>query len=198
METTKSTEELWKDFNNTHDLELKKQLVINYLSIIYEVVNSMTWLKDGVADLDIVRFGVEALSETIDRFTSETGDGFELYAKHRIKCQIIDQLKIIFLNPLSIARGDGPAHLLPIEQYRLINKVISPTTDPITNPEQIVILDTIALFNKEERLIFILYYYEGLTHREISTVLNLTITQVKKVYCDLLSKIEKSLTTAKI
>lgn len=65
------------------------------------------------------------------------------------------------------------------------------SVDPVENLNQKDILLTVTnSLSKKEKLIIIMYYYEGLTMREIGNILNLTESRVCQIHSNVMSKLK--------
>ncbi|MEW6744356.1 MAG: FliA/WhiG family RNA polymerase sigma factor [Planctomycetota bacterium] len=70
--------------------------------------------------------------------------------------------------------------------------------DPVENLNQKDILQTITRsLSKKEKLIIIMYYYEGLTMREIGDILSLTESRVCQIHSNVMSKLKVHLEKVK-
>lgn len=70
--------------------------------------------------------------------------------------------------------------------------------DPAENMSQKDVLNAITRsLSKKEKLIVIMYYYEGLTMREIGDILNLTESRVCQIHSNVMSKLKVQLDKAK-
>ena len=66
--------------------------------------------------------------------------------------------------------------------------------DPLTTIQQRDALDTITRnLTKKERLIIIMYYYEGLTMREIGEIMELTESRVCQIHSNVMSRLKAQL-----
>lgn len=70
--------------------------------------------------------------------------------------------------------------------------------DPVENLNQKDVLLTVtSSLSKKEKLIIIMYYYEGLTMREIGNILNLTESRVCQIHSNVMSKLKLHLDKVK-
>jgi len=92
--------QLWTRYKKNLKPELKKQLIQNYLKLVHYVIHKSNFANPELLDeRDYFQFGIEGLSEAIDRFDPSIGTKFETYAIQRIKGKIIDELRKLKLNP---------------------------------------------------------------------------------------------------
>jgi len=87
---------LWAEFKSSPSADLKKQIVLNYVKLVHYVIHySKFAMPDILDERDYFQFGIEGLSEAIDRFDPDYGTKFETYAIQRIRGKIIDKLRKI-------------------------------------------------------------------------------------------------------
>ena len=71
-------------------------------------------------------------------------------------------------------------------------------TDPLLTIQQKDVLDLITRnLTKKERLIIIMYYYEGLTMREIGEIMELTESRVCQIHSNVMKKLKVHLEEAR-
>ncbi|MCA8944333.1 MAG: FliA/WhiG family RNA polymerase sigma factor [Planctomycetes bacterium] len=71
--------------------------------------------------------------------------------------------------------------------------------DPIQTMQQKDVLETITRnLTKKERLIIIMYYYEGLTMREIGEIMELTESRVCQIHSNVMSRLKAQLDSAQL
>ena len=89
-----SIHEVWKEYKDTDDLELKNYLIEHYLdyvrNISYKVFKRM---KGKVRQEDLMSFGVDGLMSAVERYDLDEGVKFETYAYQRIRGSMIDGLR---------------------------------------------------------------------------------------------------------
>ena len=85
---------LWSTYKQNPTPELKKQIVLTYVNLVHYVIHKTKLNQAGVLDRrDYFQFGIEGLSEAIDRFDPDYGTKFETYAIQRIRGKIYDELR---------------------------------------------------------------------------------------------------------
>ncbi len=94
---------LWKDFSETKNMELRNQLVMQYVHLVKAIVLRMmpTYRKHVDFD-DLMSCGLLGLMDAIDKFDISKEVKFETYASLRIKGEIIDQLRKQDWAPISL------------------------------------------------------------------------------------------------
>jgi RNA polymerase sigma factor FliA len=97
---------LWREFEETRSIQLRRQLVVQYLDLVRYVVSKFNLQYQGRAQgldyNDVVHFGVLGLLGALDRYTSVHGVKFETYAVPRIRGAILDELRKLDWVPRSV------------------------------------------------------------------------------------------------
>lgn len=94
---------LWNDFAETKSMEIRNQLVMNYIHLVKTIVLRMmpTYRKHVDFD-DLMSCGLLGLMDAVDKFDAEKQVKFETYASLRIKGEIIDQIRKQDWAPISL------------------------------------------------------------------------------------------------
>jgi len=86
--------EIWEQWFDTRDGEVKNDLIINYIWLVKFVLSKMNLPTNSLlSETDFLGIGVLGLHETIERYNLERGVKFESYAIPRIKGIIKDELR---------------------------------------------------------------------------------------------------------
>lgn len=86
--------ELWLEYQQTHKLELKHDLIMRYIWMIKYVLHNTNIPTNSLLDeSDLLNIGILGLNEAIDRFDLNRGVKFESYAVPRIRGTIQDELR---------------------------------------------------------------------------------------------------------
>lgn len=199
---------LWKTFKDKQSPEVKQQIMINYTNLVHYVIHHSKFVNQSVVDeKDYFQFGIEGLSEAIDRFDPDYGTKFETYAIQRIRGKIIDELRKLQIKPRipgldktqqvnyrnlsltqSVDNDDG--YML----YEVIPNETTPPDDKIyKDEEKAILLKVLKRMNERDRLIITLYYYENLNYKEIADVLNITVSRVSQIHSKILKELKSSL-----
>jgi RNA polymerase sigma factor FliA len=114
MEMT--TQDLWGQYLQSKDMDLKRRLVLQYMDLVRYVVSKFGLQQQGRAHGlefdDVVHFGVLGLLTAIERYQPSQGVKFETYAVPRIRGSILDELRKLDWVPRSVretARKVGKA-----------------------------------------------------------------------------------------
>lgn len=96
-------ETIWKDYSETHQPEIKEQLILQYLPMVKYVASRMLMsLPSSVDYNDLVSAGVLGLIGSLDRFDVSLGVKFETFVLPRIKGAILDELRALDWAPRSL------------------------------------------------------------------------------------------------
>lgn len=203
-----STTQLWLQFKNGPTPEIKKQIILNYTNLVHYVIHNSKFISNKIFDdQDYFQFGIEGLSEAIDRFDPEYGTKFETYAIQRIRGKIIDELRKVQSKQKAYTTTDEEIYHSTMSLNNSIDEdsncqlyeVISDESDtPIDttekNESKELLLEAIKQLDEKERLIITLYYYENLNYAEIAKVIGVTVSRVSQVHSKIIDSLKKKLT----
>jgi RNA polymerase sigma factor for flagellar operon FliA len=184
--------------------------MLSYSNLVHYVIyHSKFFNQDLLDDGDFYQFGIEGLSEAIERFDPEYGTKFETYAIQRIRGKIIDELRKVQIKPrikstedpdalyysnvsLNRSYNDDEGYML----YETIpDEVEIPDQTVEKNEEKELLVATMKTLEERDRLILSLYYYEGLNYREIAEILKITVSRVSQIHSKILKVLKKKLET---
>lgn len=198
---------LWSNFKKSQNPDLKKQIIMNYTNLVHYVIhNSKFAALNIVDDRDYFQFGIEGLSEAIDRFDPEYGTKFETYAIQRIRGKIIDELRKIQIKPRSAVNSDKEVVYSNISLnnsydeddgymlYELIpNEDELPDEAMDKSEAKELLVNAIKNLDERDRLVLTLYYYENLNYKEIAQVLNITVSRVSQIHSKIIVELKSIL-----
>jgi len=96
-------EELWKEYNEKKSSTIRDQLIIACLSYVKSTAQRLSIYANPSQDADdLVNAGIIGLMDAIDRYNPSKGASFKNYAQHRIKGEIIDEIRSMDWVPYSI------------------------------------------------------------------------------------------------
>ncbi len=199
-----SNKELWDEYKLTPTIEVKKKIIVQYMNLVHYVIQNSRFQRfDILEDRDFYQFGIEGLNEAIDRFDPDYGTKFETYAIQRIRGKIIDEIRKIQIKPRPITADDVRYKNLSLndsidsEGNYTLNDVV-PSDSPIPddqynkNEEKEVLIKLLKELKERDRLIITLYYYENLNYKEISEVLNITVSRVSQLHTKILGYLKNN------
>ena len=198
---------LWTEYKTAPTDALKKKIVLSYIKLVYYVIHHSKFININILDeRDYLQYGIEGLSEAIDRFDPEYGTKFETYAIKRIRGKIIDELRklqkkprvfnsandeIIYTNiPLSHMSDDEEGYSL---EEIIPNDSILPDESLEKQEMKEFLIAAINNLPERDRQIISLYYYENLGYKEIAQVLNITVSRVSQVHTRIIESLKSKL-----
>lgn len=222
--------DMWKKFKENGNLEIKNELIENYLYLVKIVSGRLYNNYNGNVEFDdLLGYGVFGLIDAIEKFDVNRNNKFETYAQIRIRGSIIDNLRKLDWIPRSlrqkskliedtiskleskygnkISNEDISLELnMSVEE---VEKTLSETStfnlvsldevllnndinnkNEINNPENVfenkelikVLSECINSLSKKEKLVISLYYYEELTYKEISKILDVSESRISQIH----------------
>ncbi|OGU35280.1 MAG: RNA polymerase subunit sigma [Ignavibacteria bacterium GWB2_35_6b] len=197
---------LWETFKQEPSPAVKKQIMVNYTNLVHYVIHNSKFMNLNVVDeKDYFQFGVEGLSEAIDRFDPDYGTKFETYAIQRIRGKIIDELRKLQIKPRSLnPETDIQYKNISLnysydgeEGYQLYEVLPSEAEQPdeiLQKDEQKdILIKMIQSLNERDRLIISLYYYENLNYKEIADTLGITVSRVSQIHTKIIKEMKEKL-----
>jgi len=198
---------LWTEYKTAPTDALKKKIVLSYIKLVYYVIHHSKFININILDeRDYLQYGIEGLSEAIDRFDPEYGTKFETYAIKRIRGKIIDELRklqkkprvfnsandeVIYTNiPLSHMSDDEEGYSL---EEIIPNDSILPDESLEKQEMKEFLIAAINNLPERDRQIISLYYYENLGYKEIAQVLNITVSRVSQVHTRIIESLKSKL-----
>jgi len=200
---------LWTEYKIEPSTGLKKQIMINYTNLVHYVIHNSKFMNlNVVEEKDYFQFGVEGLSEAIDRFDPDFGTKFETYAIQRIRGKIIDELRKLQIKPRTNYQNQDPNKVV----YRNVSidqpydsedgftlSDIIPSEYELPDDEyhalerKELLVQAIKDLNERDRLIITLYYYEHMNYKEISKILNITVSRVSQLHSKIMKELKKKI-----
>ena len=203
-----SNASLWAEFKSKPTAGLKKQIILNYVKLVHYVIHNSKFINlEILDDRDYFQFGVEGLSEAIDRFDPDFGTKFETYAIQRIRGKIIDELRKLQIKPRATT-ADKQLHASysnvslnsPVDEedgYFLYEVIPDDSEIPIEtaekNESKEILIKAIKELEERDRLIISLYYFENLNYKEIAKMLNITVSRVSQVHTRIIDMLKSKL-----
>lgn len=201
-----SNANLWSSYKENPSTDLKKQIVLTYLNLVHYVIHKTNLNQNGILDRrDFFQFGIEGLSEAIDRFDPDYGTKFETYAIQRIRGKIYDELRKYTDKYEHAVEGESNT------SYSFSNISLNQTISDddgmqmqeiipsgAEKPDAILekkdlkqkLIDLMKELGERERTILSLYYYEELNYKEISQILNVTVSRVSQIHSKIINSLK--------
>jgi RNA polymerase sigma factor for flagellar operon FliA len=200
-----NNDNIWANFKHNPTSDLKKQIIMNYVNLVHYVIHKSNFIQNELFDRrDYFQFGIEGLSEAIDRFDPDYGTKFETYAIQRIRGKIYDELRkyspkyetvcdsegVAVNTTSSVSLNSSVAEDEGMQLYEMVSGNYDEPDDLLEKNElKEKLVELIKGLNERDRNILSLYYYEELNYQEIAKLLNITVSRVSQLH----SKIIKSL-----
>ncbi|MEI7812268.1 MAG: sigma-70 family RNA polymerase sigma factor [Ignavibacteria bacterium] len=180
---------------------------MNYTNLVHYVIHNSKFISINIVDdRDYFQFGIEGLSEAIDRFDPDYGTKFETYAIQRIRGKIIDELRKIQIKPRSSTTGENDVVYTNVslnnsfdeeDSYMLYEVIPNDTEQPdetmFKNEAKELLIVAMKELNERDRLVLTLYYYENLNYKEIAQVLNITVSRISQIHSKIIHDLKLKL-----
>ena len=166
---------------------------------------------------DLVGYGIFGLIDAIDKYDAKKDVKFETYASLRIRGSILDQIRKMDWIPRTVRQkqkkldeavkqiemrtgknasdeeialeiGISEDELTVWQSQLKVTNVVS-----LNDELKQVLKDTLELLTEKERKVIELYYYEELTLKEISKVLEVTESRISQLHTKALLKMRKKM-----
>ncbi|PID62460.1 MAG: RNA polymerase subunit sigma [Ignavibacteriae bacterium] len=200
---------LWEEYKEEPTSLLKKRIMVNYTNLVYYVIHNSKFMNlNVVEEKDFFQFGVEGLSEAIDRFDPDFGTKFETYAIQRIRGKIIDELRKLQIKPRINYNIQDPNRVIyrnvsidqPYDQdddFTLADIIPSeyelPDDEFNALEQKELLVKAIKNLPERDRLIVTLYYYEHMNYKEISKILDITVSRVSQLHSKIMKELRKKI-----
>lgn len=200
---------LWTEYKTEPSSGLKKQIMVNYTNLVHYVIHNSKFMNlNVVEEKDFFQFGVEGLSEAIDRFDPDFGTKFETYAIQRIRGKIIDELRKLQIKPRANYQNQDPNKVVyrnvSIDQpfdsedgFTLSDIIPSeyelPDDEYHSLERKELLVQAIKDLNERDRLIITLYYYEHMNYKEVSKILDITVSRVSQLHSKIMRELKKQI-----
>jgi RNA polymerase sigma factor for flagellar operon FliA len=202
-----TTYNLWKEYKSTPTPELKRKLLLTYTNLVHYVIHQSKFYNQGILNSkDYFQFGIEGLSEAVERYDPDYGTKFETYAITRIRGKIIDEIRKLKLyhkvddpnnskSYYSNVSLDSPAGMNEdcLLYEMLPNDDSTPDEEAEKKEAKQILINEIKKLKERDRLILTLYYYEELNYKEIAEVLSITVSRVSQVHSRIIKKLKMRL-----
>lgn len=97
------SDQLWSEYKQSGDRQLRDQLIVLYTPLVRYVANRVSaGLPQSIEQGDLVSYGMFGLIDAIEKFDVSRSTKFEAYAIARIRGSIIDELRSMDWVPRSV------------------------------------------------------------------------------------------------
>ena len=200
---------LWQEYQATHSTYVRDKLIVKYCFLSVKVANFLRARFSGYMDYDdLVGFATIGLINAIERFDPSRGLKFENYAVWLIKNSVIDKIRKLDWVPRAEREKSKQAgeasipHIISLEDYLEKNHDISENSATCSSenqcPEQNAerqeirgILDkALDKLSPKEKEMIGLYYFKGLTFKEIGKKINVSESRVSQIHSKAIIKLK--------
>ena len=213
---TVDREKLWESFQKKPTPEIREQIIIEYAPLVKVVAGRLSmYLGNNVEFDDLVSYGVFGLIDAIDKFDLGKDVKFETYASLRIRGSILDQIRKMDWIPRTVRQKQKKIDELVDWQSQLkvtnvvsLNEFVEQGTEPAMDthrnshfiqPEEMIskqelkqmLSEALETLTEKERKVVLMYYYEDLTLKEISMVLEVSESRVSQLHTKAIAKLRK-------
>ena len=188
-------EKLWEEYQKNPTPKLREQLIIEYAQLVRLVAGRLSmYLGHNVEYDDLVSYGIFGLIDAIDKFnrTGKTANDTDLAKELSISedelCSWQSQLKVTNIVSLDEFEEAGPEPVVDAVH----NSHYAQPEDIVTQEElKTMLVKSLDNLTEKERRVIELYYYEDLTLKEISNILEVSESRVSQLHTKGLIKMRK-------
>lgn len=121
VKTDDGLNELWRQYSNSKDPEMKNQILTSYIPLVKKIVRRiMPKYKMYNDSEDLVSCGIIGLIDAVDKYDIKYGVKFETYATTRIRGEILDYMRKQDWAPSSLrAKINKINHATEALEYKL-------------------------------------------------------------------------------
>ena len=218
---TVDREKLWEEYQKKKTPELREKLIIEYSPLVKLVAGRLSmYLGYNVEYDDLVSYGIFGLIDAIDKFDLGKEVKFETYASLRIRGTIkqVEMRTGKNASDEEIAQELGLSEdelttwqsQLKVTNIVSLNEYLEQGAEPVMDarrnshfiqPEDKVeeeelkqkLEESLEVLTEKERKVILLYYYEDLTLKEISSILEVSESRISQLHTKALLKMRKKL-----
>lgn len=207
--TIQERNRLLREYQRTRSRELRDSLLEYYLPLVHVIARRILASRAGVLDFeDLVGVGSLALFDSLLRFDALRGVAFSVFAGHRIRGAILDELRKLSgarrrattaSRAADGARDDRDRMGERWEGRREAGRGLA-SVDLLVDPKGRGLIDDFerrevidhltTTLDARERNILRLYYGRGITMREISQRLGLSVPRVSALHASILGRLQ--------
>ena len=207
-------QKIWEKYTKNPTQEMREQIIIEYAPLVKIVAGRLSmYLGGNVEYEDLVSYGVFGLIDAIDKFDTNKDVKFETYASLRIRGSILDQIRKMDWIPRTVRQrqrkideaiksleartGKTPTDEMLAEELGVSGEELlswQSQLKVIAETElKRMLKDAMQLLTEKEQKVILLYYYEDLTLKEISRVLEVSESRISQLHTKALQKMKKKM-----
>jgi RNA polymerase sigma factor for flagellar operon FliA len=215
---TKEQESLLLRYQRSRSRKLRDRLLECYLPLVHGISRRILVSRNSTMDLDdLVGVGSLALFESLKRYDPKRGVRFSAFAAHRIRGAILDEFRKLNgakrssrgavrypgddvdcreraseSETKSRAEALSEPASMPASEFESLDHLVDPkgsgSIDDLERREVIAHLTT--SLSARERNILNLYYGRGITMREISKRIGLSVPRISALHSSILGRLQ--------
>ena len=209
---------LWEEYDKTKSSAVREKIILEYAPLVKMVAGRLSmYLGYNVEYEDLVSYGIFGLIDAIDKFDALKDVKFETYASLRIRGAILDQIRKMD-EEVAESLGISNDEYIDWQSQMKITNVVSlnefleqgseiPNDNSFNRkaqfdePEEVlergelkrILAEALELLTEKERKVIVLYYYEDLTLKEISSILEVSESRTSQLHTRALQKMKTKL-----
>ncbi len=205
-------------YHRTQSRTVRDRLLEHYLPLVHVISRRVLLSGSTSLDLeDLIGIGSLTLFDSLKRYDPERGVPFSVFASHRIRGAILDEFRKLNtsrragrqVNPALSGRREefhwssdpeGEGGLTETSSYKIdglksfesLDLLVDPKANgSIDNLERREIIDHLTTtLSARERVLLRLYYERGVTMREISKRLGLSVPRISAMHTSILDRLQ--------
>ncbi len=193
---------LWRNYKMLNDKNARDQLIVHYAPLVKYVAGRVAMnLPKNVDEGDLIGYGSLGLLDAMDRFDLQRGVKFETYAIARIRGAMIDGLRSMDWVPVSVRQRNKAIEEATKNLENRLGR--SATDDEIANElnmsieeynQRILDMSSSSILSFDD-IWGSLYYYEGLTVKEIAEILGVSPSRISQLHTKAVVRLRGSLSS---
>jgi len=178
-------------YRETGDHKIREKILIANLSLISYISERLAVSLPQSVELDDLKsLGILGLIDAIENYKPEKQVRFTSYAALRIKGSIIDGLRSLDWVPRSVRKK---ARDLEKCLHELEGELGRPASEKEMSEKLGLLVGGINALPEREKLVIALYYYEGLTLKEIGEVMQISESRVCQIHTEAMLRLRGKL-----
>ncbi len=187
----------WRLFRDKHDGKARNFLIVRYLPLARYVASTIpVYDRTKFSYDDFVSWACIGLIDAIEKFNPGRAIKFETYAISRIRGSILDNIRRMTRNHpvLSLEQILENTASVPPAFVRAEGKEENIFAFAEMREQREILAGVIDGLKKDEQRVIMLYYYEGLTMKEIADIMGLTEGRISQIHAGALRNMKAGLT----
>ena len=199
-------ERLWIEYSHSKSTAVREELIMEYVSLVKLVAGRLAiYLGANVEYDDLVSYGIFGLIDAIDKFDYGKGIKFETYARLKgpnySDADMAKELGISEEEYDTWMQQTNVTNISSLDDFmEQGNDVKAPAYHGTgVNPEDRILkeelktqlTEALSMLTEKEKTVVLLYYYEDLTLKEISRVMEVSESRISQLHSKALTKMRR-------